>query len=147
MFTMYQLKIGLNQDKFTCQYKKDEKLPYKYPKDATVETLAKEKDLENVTALYESKFELLVIVYVIFDLYIIATQFLRYNTNLNKSKREQLSIISPVLLTVSVVMGIIILILVLKIRFSEGGKVCSGDYLVDGLKDTRYKDLKDYFMY
>ena len=124
MFIMYQLKIGINQDKYECIVKNGDMYPYFYEGRNSLPWK------HNVSREFNKILRLCIILYMVFDAYILiqVMKFFGVQVIANPIK---LYCVSWSLLIGYLGIGAHILREAMVLRVTEAGQVCFGDKSLD----------------
>lgn len=145
VYFMYYMKIGLNQDKFSCiaVAKKTEPVPYK--NDEELKDILDNRSAVDVTEKYGTIFELNLITYILLDLNIIFTLFQYRRSVINPDYNPDYTC-TFCFFGFFLFFGIVELIMVTALRFSPEGRICSGDFLDGKNPPKEPQDMSVYYM-
>lgn len=144
IYFLWKMRIFINQDKFQCIVIKNVNYPQFYKDKDDFDKLMDDPSAVNVTKNYEIVFGYNLLTYVLLDVNLAYTYFLYRKSVINKNYKPEYTY-TFCFFIFFVFFGIVELIMLIALRFSKPGQICSGDYLKEN--DPLFtEEHYEYFM-
>jgi len=144
IFLLWIKKWGINKDKYECIVKKGENWPQTYVSQEDFDRIMNDPSAVNVGKKFKTVFEYCLITYVALDIDMVIALWQYRKSVLDYSYRPNFKLVICIFIYF-VFFGVVELIMIIALRLTREGRVCSGSYISEH-PDHYTEDTYEYYM-